>query len=266
MNTTIRSWLLPAAILTLALLFATAHGQQTRIVTAGGDDIEGPPYNLAELGAVIVQRAGALEVLFVAPPPERPKGYADVDVEAGDRLMMLNGKKLKTVADLEAGMNEAAVGEAVKIGLKRGKDLRMIAFPKADPDDLPRAQMMMKHVSVDESGEKKEMHFTADGEGEPLSVLVGGGLLVKAEEGRLVVAHLLPDAGEILGAADVRQGDLLISLQGEKLSEPAALDEAWSRIETGDEVALVLARDGKEFGVNFIKAEAPEPGMMMIKK
>jgi len=267
MKTIIRNWLLPAAILTLAILVATVYGQetQTKVVTMGGDDIEGPPYNLAELGAIIVQREGALEVLFVGPPEKRPKAYRDVDLEAGDKIVMVNGKKMTSVKDLEATIEVLAVGDEVKFGLKRGKDMRMVAFAKADPDELPQTKMMMKHVSVGEDGARKEMNFSTDGEGEQLSILMGGGMLVKIEQGKLVIAHLLPDAEEILGEADVQKGDLVIKLQGKNVSELDELDDEWRMIETGDEVTLVLSRGGEEFQITFMKADVEAPGMMMIK-
>jgi S1-C subfamily serine protease len=251
----------------LAVLVATVYGQdtQTKVVTMGGDDIEGPPYNLAELGAIIVQREGALEVLFVGPPEKRLKAYRDVDLETGDRIVMVNGKKMTSVEDLEATLEALAVGAEVKFGLTRGKDMHMVAFAKADPNDLPQAKMMMKHVSVGEDGEQKEMTFNSDGKGEPLSVLMGGGMLVTVEEGKVVIAHLLPDAEDILGEADVQKGDLVIKLQGKNVSGLEELDDEWRLIETGDDVTLVLSRGGEEFQVTFMKADAQAPGMMMIK-
>jgi C-terminal processing protease CtpA/Prc len=262
-----RNWFWPAAILLLAILVATVSGQETRtkVVTMGGDDIEGPPYNLAELGAVIVQREGALEVLFVGPPEKRLKAYREVDLETGDRIVMVNGKKMTSVEDLEATLDVLAVGDEIKFGLKRGKDMRIVSFAKADPDDLPQAKMMMKHVSVGEDGEKKEMTFTTDGKGEEISVLTGGGMLVKAEAGTLVISHLLPDAEEILGEADVQAGDLVVKLQGNNVSDLEDLDQEWRLIETGDDVTLVLSRDGDRFQITFEKAEGRKPGVMMIK-
>lgn len=249
---------------TVMLAATTGFAQHMKTVTISGDDFEGEPYMLEELGALIIQKKGeGLEVMHAGAAAHRPEAYRDVDLKTGDKVLMANGHKLKTTEDLKAAIADLEVGGKIKLGVKRGKEVRMVSYVKADPADLPKRQMQMTMGSGgDHDG---EMIMTGDGEEMSVFPLMGSGILFDAADDAITVAFMMPHAEKTLGAdADVKQGDRLIKLQGKDIEDSDTLSDRWDAIKAGAEVTMVFARGDDTFDITFHKAEAPAGGMMMI--
>lgn len=249
------------------VMFAVTTGfaQQMKMMTISGDDFEGEPYMLEELGAMVVQhKGGGLEVLHAGAADHRPGAYRDVDLKTGDKILMANGHKLKTTDDLKAAIEDLDIGEKIKLGLKRGKDVRMVSYAKADPADLPKRNLII--MGGPGGGHGGDMTVTGDGEALSVIPLMGSGLLLDGADDVITVAFLMPHAAKTLGAdADVKEGDRLVKLQGEEINSMDALNDQWDAIKAGTEVTIVFARGDDSFGVTFNKARAPGGVQVMIK-
>lgn len=97
-----------------------------------------------EIGAVITSEEGRLTVLDVMDLADLPDGAVAVDIQAGDRVMMFNGKKVETIKDLRTAYDAAEVGRTSKLGFKRGEGLLVVEFKQMSPDERPQRVMIRK--------------------------------------------------------------------------------------------------------------------------
>jgi S1-C subfamily serine protease len=210
-----------------------------------------------------------MQVVFVMEPGMRPEAYKEVDLQANDVILMANGKKLESIDDLEILMDGVATGDQIQLGVRRGKDMQIVRYLKADPESLPKMKRMMVTADEGEDGEvKKEMSFQSAGGQERVSMMRGTGIIARETEGQVQVAHLLPHSEETKGLGDVAEGDLVISLQGTSLTSLDDLDKIWESIAIGEEVTMVCSRESKPFTCTFTKPDASDMqgGAVMITK
>jgi len=130
------------------LFFSNSVFSQIMIKAKPGEMI-----NLAEIGSIVLQKDDKIVVEFVMPKDSRPKGYDMVDIQQGDVIFMVNGKKIKHVKELTGIYENLKTGENLKIAVKRGDNKRMLWFSKADPENLPKRKMVK--MTVGEDGKKK---------------------------------------------------------------------------------------------------------------
>jgi hypothetical protein len=142
----------------------------------------------------------------------------------------------------------------MKLGIKRGNDMLIASFKKADPSALPQ---MKRIVKVDgepgEHGDQMRKELKIDGD--PI-LLVEIGIIFAAKDGKIAIGDLMPmPAAEDLSLKP-RVGDQLVTLQNASYTTADALQKAWDQIAVGDTVRLVLSRDGKETTSVFAKPKA----------
>jgi len=102
-----------------------------------------------ELGAVIVSEDSSLTVQMVMPAQDRPAEYQAVDLQAKDQILMLNGKKIISIQDLDEGYQKIDVGQDVQLAIKRGKDRMIVSFPKADPEKQTNQRTLILRAQND---------------------------------------------------------------------------------------------------------------------
>ena len=67
---------------------------------------------LPELGAVITVEGKDLVVSRVMPAERRPEAYRSVDLQAGDRVLLLNGKRVRGIPPLRESYDALGTGAA----------------------------------------------------------------------------------------------------------------------------------------------------------
>lgn len=79
----------------------------------------------------------------------------------------------------------------------------------------------------------------------------------KTEDGYYVIKSV--HDGSPAAKADFREGDLLLTMQGEKYSKAnkAALKKVWSEVAPGSEVEYVVKRDGAKVSLDATLAHVP---------
>ena len=252
-------------LVAVALCSAPKAGGQCVSTQAGpGSGDIGAIGMLQEVGGVLVEENGKLRFLMVMPSGQRPETYRSVDLEQDDILLMFNGKRFKAIADLTTAYEALKPGDEMKLGIRRGVSMRIVSMVKASSDDLPKMKTMIMTAESDK--EDASVTTGATGDGEPLTVLVEGGLVAKDDEGTVIVAMLMPHAKDILGSVEVHRGDRFISLQGEEVTSAGMLGEVFDAIKTGEMVKLVFERDGEQFAASFEKPEAQSQPHVIIKK
>lgn len=248
------------AALLLAGLTMTAIAQQMKIVRAG----EGGAFLIPELMIFIGVENKQLAVTDQLPTDRLPKAYQLVDIKKGDLILMVDGKKFATPEEMEKHYNSLTPGQEMKLGLKRGNEMLIASFKKADPSTLPKMNKMITVDHDDKSGDKvisSGKGLSIDGDPVPILEI---GVILAAKDGKITVADIMPFPGMAELAEKPKAGDLFVSLQGNALKTAEALQSAWDMIPVGDTVRLVLGRDGKEALSVFAKPKAM--GEIKLKK
>lgn len=226
-------------LLTACTLTAFAAQEPKRITRtfSAGDAVV-----IREIGAVIVPKNDRLMVDIMLGNHEREQS----DVQKDDEVLMANGKKVKTVKDLREQYEGTNIGEEFKIGLKRGEHLFIAKVVKKSDEELNKAGggMVIRM-------ERKE--------GEELLPALGLGIQTKGKKAE--VSTVLPTAEKNFTAFKPERGDVIVSINGKKVSSAGEFSEAYDSFEEGDEVTIEFARSGKPGKATFKK---PKPMGRMI--
>ena len=205
---------------------------------------EGEPFLLKELGAVVVPDTGALKVVTIMPPAQRPAAYKDVDLQGDDVIAMANGRRITTVKDLQRLYDSLAVGSLLKLGVRRGGEMHMVSLVKGDPKGLPQLKMKIMHR----------------GDGEETFPAVG--VSIKVNDKSLVIDELLPGETPVK-TLDVKPGDIITSINGTPVSSLKEYEDVFDNLAPGREVTWSLARGESRHSVTFLK---PKPRMIIRRE
>lgn len=228
---------------------------------------------LKELGAVLTTDADAkaARVLAVLPVEARPEGYRDIEIKKDDRILMVNAKRVKTAPALEAIYDGIETGGTVKLGIKRAAEMLMISFAKVDPSKLSAGVKVSVQGGPGSEGDPggamvmtRTMKLDTDRDYEEgIGPLFGTGLVVGGTAGAVEVAKIMSDPSGPLAGADIREGDRIASLNGEKIESLKHLLERYDALAAGQGITLVCLRDGVEVKTSFKKPKAD--GKVMVK-
>jgi S1-C subfamily serine protease len=253
-----------AVVISMIVVAISAITANTQTFVSRSDsaavNLVGEPFNLGELGAVVVDDGKAIKFLHVAPADMRPKAYKDLDVQAGDVVLMCNGKRLKTLKELEAAYKETAVGAEFKMGVQRQEERFIVSFAKADPKDLPRMEMQMTTTggSAAGGGGVKMQRFTFSG-GDEVAPLIGLGLIIGKKDNVFKIVGVMSHAVQ----ADLKQDDIIESFNGEKIKSTQQLSEMYEKLAVGAKVDLQYKRGDKTMQASLTKKESQ--GRMMFR-
>jgi PDZ domain-containing secreted protein len=260
-----RAFAVITSMIMIAISTITANAQTfvSRSDSAAGN-IVGEPFNLGELGAIVVDDGKEIKFLHIAPADMRPKAYKDIDVQADDVVLMCNGKRLKTLKELETAYKETAVGAEFKMGVRRKEERFIVSFAKADPKDLPRMEMQMATTGGPASGGGgvKMQRFTFGGSGQDagdVAPLLGLGLIIGKKDNVFKVVGVMPNAVQ----ADLKQDDIIESFNGEKIKSIQQLSEMFEKLAAGAKIELQYKRGDKAMQASLTKKESQ--GRMMIR-
>lgn len=257
MNACRLSTLATAALAALALFHALAPALRAQHAPPGVHQSDGSDAALLlELGALLDDHpAGdAAVVLRVAEAERRAAAYREVELAEGDRILAVNGRRVRGAEAAMGAYEGIAVGQPVELGIERQAaggepQRRIVRFAKGDPATLPRPQMRMVRIAPDPNAE--------------MDVMPALGAVVRqkhAEGSPVEVAAVLPN-----GEGIFREGDRIVSLDGQPVSELGAFGQRWDAIAVGAKVTLVLENGGRRRTETFARPEAPE-GQRIIRQ
>jgi len=223
---------------------------------------------LNELGAIIVSEDSSLVVQMVMPAKDRAAEYKAADLQAQDKILMLNGKKIVAIKDLDDGYQKIDVGGDVKLAIKRGKDMMIVSFPKADPEKQSSSQTLVMRTQTDKPAcqskdiEKGAQVINLDGSNGELFPVLAAGIILTDDDQNVKIMALLPNAGKVYKNISVSEGDIIKSLQKKDITSSAQFSEIFEKIPVDNRVDLIIDRNGEEIAVSFDKKEPP---MIMAK-
>lgn len=249
----------------------TAMGE-TKTMTFSSDDA----FFLPGLGAVVLPGEKYLRIGMMPSSENLPKELRSVDLKEGDLILMLNGKRVKTIGDLRDAYDALAVADTLEFGVKRDKDMLIVSYPKPK-DEMEgggHRVMMMTSTGPPPDGEADDGgSFTkvmtmggeegGDGAVTKVMTLDGGGPILAMEagvmfaekDGVVEVMVVIGNAPTELTGGPLKEGDRLVSCQGEPVTDGEAFRKQYESIKVGTTVTLVYTRDGAEYTVSFAKAK-----------
>jgi S1-C subfamily serine protease len=229
-------------IVLLPLLSGPGTGQQGMVRFAQGD-----AFLIPELGALVVKDGESLKVQLVPPPGNRADQYRAVDLREGDIVLVVNGKRVKAIADLKKAHELTPVGQVFKLGIQRGQEMMIVAFDKADPKDLPKTKMRI---------------VTSGGEG--TEVLPAVGVVLKEKGTHVIIDKLLPVETAALKGLDVKEGDAIIAINGTSVTTVKGFADVYDALAVGNKVQWTTSRSDSTRSISFAK---PKPmGRVIIRK
>jgi len=231
----------------------------------GGDGA----FHLKEVQTILTSKDDTIKVMMVLPERLRPKGYGDIVLKENDEILMVNAKRVKTVQKFEELYNALEIGGTLKMGIRRKGELMIESFKKIDPEDIPEGAniMILNDMPGEEEGHEDGMMrtFTMDGgDSEEMRPWFGTGLILGAEEGTLKVMRIMEAMTGALGKADVKEGDEITSLNGQKVETIDKFFEMYEKLDTGSKVEIEYARAGKKMQAAFEKPNMQ--GRMMMRR
>ena len=239
----VAAWATPAAaFLAMALTWLITWplvGQPQRITTESG-------LMLRELGALCEMTDAGLSVRMAMPSEARPEAYRSLDLREGDVIMAWNGKRLRELATARALYEEAEPGSMVALGVDRDGQKRILRFAKADPAELPDRMVFRGpgggHVMVMQ---------TVEVGGGDVVMIQGLGILAEDHEDEVRVAVVLP-----MGENVLREQDVMVEVVGTAIESAEHLAELVDAVAVGDDLAMVVRRDGEALTLSQPKTQA----------
>ncbi len=219
--------LILASFVTCFLLSSISAQEFSRRVEL---EVDGETHQLVEFGALIGEVDGELKFLLTMPSDHLQKAYKGVDIKEEDKILMMNGKRIRTVAEFKELYDVVEIGADVKLGLRRGEEMFIRSFPKIDPEDAP--QMVMRVSRDDGEGGNEDITLAAE-----LSMLLRG-------KGDRLEVETIEGLGEVDGL-DIATGDIISKLNGKPLSSTEEWDKQYAGIAVGEELTIEVLRNGK---------------------
>ena len=224
-------------LLFFAILFlsvASIYSQGKPEIKFGADD----PFDLREVGALIIKDKEKFKVQFVAPENRRLTSYQNVDLKKDDIVMMVNGKAVKKLNDLRETYDKLKVGKDFKLEIKRGGKLMTVSLKKADPKILPPKRT----AKITNAGWMKDKVF-----------LHGCGVLIGKINEKPMIEKIKGD-NEIVKNAGLKGGDVVTSINGQAIKTFIQFKEAYDNIKPKQDVTI---RFGNK-SISFKKSGYPK--------
>lgn len=158
--------ILALIVLNLSIMFAVNAQQIVRFKAEPGKT-----FMINEIHAMVITESEKTTVKFVAPLETRKPKYKEIDVQVGDEVSMVNGKKVKAAKDIEDAYKALKVGEILKLGLKRDGNAVLVSIEKADEKDMPKGMEIRREIGPD--GKEK----VTDGNGKEIKVKDGKAII-----------------------------------------------------------------------------------------
>lgn len=246
---------LTAMAFTLLPTIAHADGVRRMVLN------EGDVFMLPECEGIVLFQDSSLSIAHILEPAKRSDKYKSVDLKAGDHLVMMNGRRLKLLADLKNTYDSLKVGDTVRFGIKRDDKLMMVSFPKGEP--MPGGKMKTVVMNGNSSDQPGEHHMMRKIEGEDnyddMDALTPLGLLIGFSKGTAIIADVLPMAAEVYGKEQPEAKDQLVSVDGTPVKGLNDLTSLREKLTTGKKGTVVISHGGKERTFNYtVPADLPE--------
>lgn len=204
---------------------------------------------LSEIASIATPAEGGEGVtLTVLPADMRPKENRSLDVREGDRVLMMNGKRIRSADALRELYEAVEEGGEVKLALERGDERFLVSFEKGDGSNT---------LGGGGGGEQRVM-IAGPGAGKA-ELLHEAFCLLGEEDGHVKVMNQLRPGGDLL------PDDVVETVNGQAVGSIEEYRSLYEKAAIGDELRFVVRRGGESVEVVIEKSEPPA-GMVIRRQ
>lgn len=203
---------------------------------------------LSEIGAVLREKSGWVEVEMMPPARGEKEGDKNVDLKKGDKILMVNGKKIKTAKDVTTIYEALKTGEEFKMGISRDDKMHMVSFKKGD---------------AKVKGAIHQETIKMDGKSGNIFPTLELGFILEGKKDKLNIMKMMPGAPEFITKAKIAEGDELIKINKKSVKSIGQFTKEFTGVITGEELEITFLKNGKEITVSGKKPKSK--GKVIIK-
>ncbi len=184
-------------------------------------------------------------------------GSADAPkFNAGDKIIYLNGERIKSASQLNTLYNSMAVGDEVKMGVQRGEEKMIKTFIK--PEAQNRYESADGNQVINMSTARVDAANIENLENKSLWM---AGFLVGEKDGRVEIGAALPINGKAEALSDLKSGDQILAINNTKITRAKQVEEVYGAINQGDDVTVEYKSEDRIEKVMFKKPATPNVRM-----
>lgn len=232
------------AILGLAALAAPLSGQEMLMLDAES------MLALPELAALAEMDGDELRIRMPLPAQQRPAANRDFDIQRGDVILMIDGKRIRDLETARSVYGAAEVGSEMAMALQRGSDRRIIRFEKMEEVGLEEMLTGGSGHAAHGDGGMVMQRLVMDGGAAPVPFPALGILGSETDDG-VSVMMVLPMVDTVL-----EKDDLIVSLAGRAVDGTDSIKEALETLESGSEIDVKVRRAGEELTLRQTLSDA----------
>ena len=197
---------------------------------------------LPELDALLVENDGEVKVMLrLGNKPSKSTGD---HLEKGDLILMINGVRVKELANLKEVYGALEKGKEIKMGVRRGESRFIVSAIKGD-----------KSESKSGGTKSMSMSFQTDGDEKVTFITELGLLLTDVEKLVKVDGFIDRLAPEELKAKNLEDWSL-IKINEKKPATGAEAKALIDAVKAGEDLELTFEKDGEEESIILKKPEA----------
>ena len=230
----------------VALFYFQGNAQKMMIMTAG----EGPePLIIEEIGVIVVEQEHKLTVM--ASLPGRPGGgeIQRTNIKKDDEILMINGKRVKSLDKLKEIYEKISVDGQVKLGLERDGKMFLASFKKEKIETEGKKHAVMR---MDAGGAKNMQPWLETG------------FLLGEEDGKVKISNVISGVPTSIELKGIQKGDYIEEINNTKIKTVKQFFELFGALKTGNNVDMVFLHGGKRIKKSFKKPESM--GKMVIQR
>jgi S1-C subfamily serine protease len=196
---------------------------------------------IKEFGGLISEAEDGFSVGMVLPPSSRASEYKKLDIQPGDIIRMVNGRKIGSIDELEEFYGDLEFGQEIQLGIIRGKEMMIRKFPKADPEKLPR---QMHAVTVTDE--------TNNG----FTILRDLGMILSVNDNLVQISQIIKESDDLTTGYRPQMGDFIKSIQGSPVNSFEDVAAVYGGIKTGTSFDMIIDHQGQAMTSTFTKPKA----------
>ena len=191
---------------------------------------------LSEFQAMLVEEDGKIKVRMRMGSSDEPGDK----LEQGDLIIMMNGKRTKSITELRELYESISKDEEVKIGVQRGEQRFILSKIKGD---------------APQGGNRMVMRMETDGDGKAPTVIPELGFLLSDNEKTVTIQRvmnmMLPQELKYLDV-DLT-GFTIVSINGSKPEDAEHAKKMIDELSVGDEISFLFSNESDEISFTIKK-------------
>ena len=201
------------------------------------------------LKAALDLPAGAAQVVEVVEGSPAD----EAGIEAGDVIVAVDGRTLRNHLELSALISAERPGERIALTLDREGDRRQVSVRLGEAEEASAGEAAESEESATRSGIEEELGLTV----ETLTPEIARRMGLEDRDLAGVVIDAVDNSSDAFRSADLRPGQIIVEVGGQKISDVRAFERAYRSVEAGKTFLIrVLQQDGRSTLITALRKPA----------